>query len=148
MRFIIFFTLLWRTLQQFQEEYSGKRLINLQRELRKFSMCKAGKICKYVMELAKVQQMFRWELLLPYENQLDLWWGSFNDCRSILVASSIQYLIVYLLKENDFHVSGGVHLVLIYTIKPSKFTVGSGDKTQRKCGLQILIYIKQEPVQS
>jgi len=41
------------------------------------------------------------------------------------MTSSIQYLIVYLLKENaDFLVSGEVGIVLIYTTKTSKFTVG------------------------
>lgn len=48
----------------------------------------------------KYEQMFWWELFLPYENQLDLWWGSLNYCRSILMTSSIQYLIVYLFKGN------------------------------------------------
>lgn len=40
------------------------------------------------------------------------------------MTSSIQYLIVYLFKENeDFHVSGEICVVLIYTTKTSKFTV-------------------------
>lgn len=38
--------------------------------------------------------------LLPDENQLDLWGGSLNNGRCILVTSSIQDLIVYLHGQN------------------------------------------------